>query len=85
MPNPPTQAQQMVAAESSEDFEMEEGEPSSSFGVRRRQRSRDERCFYQEDINDLIREMALTKSNAERSASRLKQWDFLGNGVRITF
>ena len=40
VPNPPTKAQQMVAVESSEDSEMEEGESSSSFGVRRRQRSR---------------------------------------------
>ena len=39
VPNPPTKAQQMVAVESSEDSEMEEGE-SSSFGVRHRQRSR---------------------------------------------
>ena len=87
MPNPPTKAQQMVAVESSEDSKMEEGEPSSSFGVRRRQRSRDERCPYypnQVDINDFIREMALTKSNAELLVSRLKQWDLLNKGVRIT-
>ena len=76
VPNPPTKAQQMVAVESSEDSEIEEGKPSSSFGVRRRQQSRDERCPYyphQEDINDLIREMALTKSNAELLVPRLKQ------------
>ena len=66
---------------------MEEGEPSSSFGVRRRQRSRDKGCPYkpnQKDINNLIRKMALTKSNAELLVSRLKQWDLLDNGVRIT-
>ena len=66
----------MVAVESSEDSEMKEGKPSSSYGVRRRQRSRDERCLYypnQEDINDLIPEMNLTKSNAELLVSRLKQ------------
>ena len=86
MPNPPTKAQQMVAVKSFEDSEMEEGEPSLSFGVHRRQRSRDERCPYypnQKDINDLIRDMALTKSNAELLVSRLKQWDLLDNGVRI--
>ena len=77
----------MVAVESSEDYEMEEGEPSPSLVVHRRQRSRDERCLYypnQEDIDGLIREMALTKSNAELLLSRLKQWDLLNNGVRIT-
>ena len=87
VPNPPTKAQQMVAVESSEDSEMEEGEPFSSFGVRRRQWSRDERCPYhlnQKDINDFIREMGLTKSNAELLVFRLKQWDLLDNGKRIT-
>ena len=66
---------------------MEKGEPSSSFGVRRRQRSRDEQCPYypnQEDISDLIQEMALTKSNAELLVSRLEQWDLLDNRERIT-
>ena len=38
----------------------------------------------QEDTNDLIREMALTKSNVELLISRLKQWDLLDEGVRIT-
>ena len=81
--NPPTKVQQMVAVKSSEDSEMEEGEPSSSVGVRRRQRS----CPYypnQEDINNLIREMVLTKSIAELFVSRLKRWDLLDNGVQIT-
>ena len=76
VPNPPTKAQQTVAVESFEDSEMEEGAPSSSFSVRRRQRSRDERCPYypnQEDISDLIGKIALTKSNAELLVSRLKQ------------
>ena len=86
VPNSPTKAQQMVAVESSEESEMEEGKPSSSFGVRRRQRSRNERCPYypnQEDINDLIREMALTKSNAELLVSRLKQWACLIMGCGL--
>ena len=87
VPNPLTKAQQMVAVENSEDSKMEEGKPSSSFGVRRRQRSRDERCPYypnEENINDLIREVAQTKSNAELLVSWLKQWNLLDNGVRIT-
>ena len=37
----------------------------------------------QEDINNLIREMALTKSNA-KLLSRLKQWDLLDDSIRIT-
>ena len=64
-----------------------EGATSSSAICRRRQIG-DERCPYypnQEDINDLIREMALTKSNAEILISRLKQWGLIDEGVRVTF
>ena len=46
-----------------------------------------ERCPYypnQEDINDLFRDLSLTKSNAEPLISRLKQWDILDDSVRIT-
>ena len=39
----------------------------------------------QEDINDLVREMSLTESNAELLISRLKQWDLLDDSVQITF
>ena len=45
-------------------------------------------CHYypnQEDINDLIREMALTKSNDELLISRLKLKDLLDDSVCITF
>ena len=55
--------------------------------VGRRRRAGEERCPYypnQEDMNDLIREMTLTKFNAEILISRLKQWDLLDDGVRIT-
>ena len=70
---------------SSEDSETEQV-PSSSV-VGRRRRAGEEWCPYypnQEDINDLIREMTLTKSNAEILISRLKQCDLLDDVVRIT-
>ncbi|CAK8673450.1 unnamed protein product [Clavelina lepadiformis] len=35
-------------------------------------------------MNDLVRELSLTKSNAELLISRLKQWDLLDDSVRIT-
>ena len=50
-------------------------------------RAAGERCPYystQEDINDLVRDPSLTKSNAEILISRLKQWDLLDDSVRIT-
>ena len=86
VPQPPTRDQPYTAETSSEDSKKEEGAPSSSVVCHRR-RVGGERCPYnlnQEDINDLIREMALTKSNAEILISRLKQWDLLDEGVRIT-
>ena len=39
----------------------------------------------QEDINDLIRKMALTKSDVDFLISGWKQWDLLDDSVRITF
>ena len=36
------------------------------------------------DLNDLIRDLGLTKSNAELLTSQLKQWNLLDNSVQIT-
>ena len=38
----------------------------------------------QKDLNDLIRDLGLTKSNAELLTSRLKQWNLLDDFVQIT-
>lgn len=38
----------------------------------------------QKDINDLIRDLGLTKSNAELLTSRLRQWNLLDESVQIT-
>ena len=38
----------------------------------------------QKDLNDLIRDLGLTKSNAELLTSRLKQWNLLDDPVQIT-
>ena len=38
----------------------------------------------QKDLNDLIRDFGLTKSNAELLTSRLKQWNLLNDSVQIT-
>ncbi|XP_076359791.1 uncharacterized protein LOC143252067 [Tachypleus tridentatus] len=37
----------------------------------------------QRDINDLIRDFGLTKSNAELSTSMLKEWDLLDESVQV--
>src|SRR6218665_1649659 len=38
----------------------------------------------QKDVNDLIRDLGLTKSNAEFLISRLKQWNLLDESVQVT-
>ena len=38
----------------------------------------------QKDLNDLIRDLGLTKSNTELLTSRLKQWNLLDDYVQIT-
>jgi hypothetical protein len=38
----------------------------------------------QEDLNDLIRDLGLTKSKAELLTSRLKQWNLLEDSVQVT-
>ena len=85
VPQPPMRVQSDPEEASSEDSETEQV-PSSSV-VGRRRRAGEEKCPYypnQEDMNDLIRKMTPTKSNAEILISRLKQWDLLDDGVRIT-
>ncbi|XP_037400093.1 uncharacterized protein LOC119264997 isoform X2 [Pygocentrus nattereri] len=38
----------------------------------------------QKDLNDLIRDLGLTKSNAELLTSRLKQWNLLDESIQVT-
>jgi len=38
----------------------------------------------QEELNDLIRDLDLPKSKAELLVSRLQQWNFLKENVRIS-
>ena len=38
----------------------------------------------QKDLSDLIRDLCLTKSNAELLTSRLKQWNLFADSVQIT-
>ena len=64
-----------------------DSETDQSSAARFQSRAAGERCPYhtnQKDINDLVRDLSLTKSNAELLISRLKQWDLLDDSVRIT-
>ncbi len=86
VPEPQSKRQACATEEASSDESSEEVAASSEY--RRRCRGPAERCPYypkQEDINDLVRDLSLTKSNAELLISRLKQWDLLDDSVRVTF
>jgi hypothetical protein len=85
VPQPPLIEELCSQGEDSVSESVEEQSQSSS--ACRKRRVSVERCPYypnQEDINDLIKDMALTKSNAELLISRLKQWDLLDDSVLIT-
>ena len=41
-------------------------------------------CPHQEHVNNLIRDIGLTKSNGELLSSKLKQWNLLDENVHIT-
>lgn len=85
VPQPPWRDQSRPVEEASyDDSEEEQGALSAA---RRRRRVAGERCpCYpnQDDINDPIREMALTMSSAELLIYNLKQWDLFDDNVRIT-
>ena len=88
VPQPPTKDQSCPAETSFENAKTKENALSSASITYRPHRLRDQRSpnyNNHKDIYDFIREMALTKFNAEFLISRLKQWDLLDEDVRITF
>ena len=42
-------------------------------------------CFDQDELNDLVRDLGLSKTNSELLASRLKEKNVLSPGTSITF
>ncbi|XP_076053500.1 uncharacterized protein LOC143032522 [Oratosquilla oratoria] len=72
VPTPPMREQQCLQKNSSSE-EHEDTDPEF------RDATDDRNPYYpnQEDINDLIRDLGLTKSNGELLTSRLKQWNLL--------
>ena len=82
VPQPPFRDESFMTDASSTDSETEQSSAACF-----QYRAPGERCPYypnQEDINDLVRDLSLTKSNAELLISRLKQWDLLDDSKRIT-
>jgi len=79
VPTPPKRDQPSSGDSSKSDSEEDIGDPDYGFTDAVEER----RPYFpnQEDVNDLIRDLGLTKSNAELLRSRLKQWNLLDESV----
>src|SRR6218665_2344854 len=83
VPTPPKRDQPSSGDSSNSDSEEDIGDPDYVFTDALR---REGHIYFanQEDVNDLIRDLGLTKSNAELLISRLKQWNLLDESVQVT-
>jgi hypothetical protein len=82
IPTPPEREQSSSKDSSESDSEESIVDPDDNF----RGRAEERNPYYpnQKDLNDLIRDLGLTKSNAELLTSRLKQWNLLDESVQVT-
>ena len=82
IPTPPKRDQPSSGDSSKSDSGQDIGDPDYGFSDAVEER----RPYFpnQKDINDLIRDLGLTKSNAELLTSRLKQWNLLDESVQVT-
>ena len=81
IPTPPEREQSSSKDSSESDSEESIVDPDDNF----RGRAEERNPYYpnQKDLNDLIRDLGLTKSNAELLTSRLKQWNLLDESVQV--
>src|SRR5271163_2951357 len=82
VPTPPERDQPSSGESSKSDSEEDIADPDYNFTD-----AAEERKPYfpnQKDLNDLIRDLGLTKSNAELLTSRLKEWNLLDESVQVT-
>ena len=82
IPTPPKRDQPSSGDSSKSDSGQDIGDPDYGFTVAVEER----RPYFpnQKDIDDLIRDLGLTKSNAELLTSRLKQWNLLDESMHVT-
>ncbi|KAL7886638.1 hypothetical protein AOLI_G00043590 [Acnodon oligacanthus] len=81
VPTPPGRDQPPSGESSKSDTEEHVEDPDFSLYA-----AEERKPYYpnQKDLNDLIRDLGLTKSNAELLTSRLKQWNLLDESVQVT-
>ncbi|XP_058879386.1 uncharacterized protein LOC131736994 [Acipenser ruthenus] len=81
VPTPPEREQSSLEESSKSESEEDVVDPDDNF-----RGGAEERIPYypnQKDLNNLIRDLGLTKSNAELLTSRLKQWNLLDESVQV--
>lgn len=81
VPTPPEREQPSLEESSKSESEEDVVDPDDNF----RGGAEERNPYYpnQKDLNDLIRDLGLTKSNAELLTSRLKQWNLLDESVQV--
>ncbi|XP_051552787.1 uncharacterized protein LOC127440312 [Myxocyprinus asiaticus] len=82
IPTPPEREQPSLEESSKSESEEDIADPDDNF----RGGAEERNPYYpnQKDLNALIRDLGLTKSNAELLTSRLKQWNLLDESVQVT-
>jgi hypothetical protein len=82
VPNPPKRDQPSSGESSKSDSEEDIADPDYNFT----DAAEEKKPYFpnQKDLNDLIRDLGLTKSNAELLTSRLKEWKLLDESVQVT-
>ena len=81
VPNPPKRDQPSSGESSKSDSEEDIADPDYNFT----DAAEEKKPYFpnQKDLNDLIRDLGLTKSNAELLTSRLKEWKLLDESVQV--
>ncbi|XP_058883872.1 uncharacterized protein LOC131737639 [Acipenser ruthenus] len=81
VPTPPEREQPSLEESSKSESEEDVVDPDDNF----RDGAEERNPYYpnQKDLNDLIRDLGLTKSNAELLTTRFKQWNLLDESVQV--
>jgi hypothetical protein len=82
VPTPPEREQPSSEESSKSESEEDVGDPN--YDLRGGAQERNPYYPNQKELNDLIRDLDLTKSNAELLTSWLKQWNLLDESVQVT-
>ncbi|XP_076318645.1 uncharacterized protein LOC143229774 [Tachypleus tridentatus] len=83
LPVPTTSERKQPSSKESNKLEEEEDVEDPDYNFRGEAGERNPYYPNQRDLNDLISDLGLTKSNAELLTSRLKEWDLLDESVQV--